>query len=194
MHVVHALEWPDRELIQYVEEEFPEAGVANVEEARALFSNLGYTYLDVRPSIELEEVGKVRGSVNIGIKNARRKYSTEKGKKILEKSDNPDFVAQVEKRFPNKDEAKLLIACSDGRKYSMDALIALDEAGYQNLVGLKGGYYAWNRKFDNKLARRRFGEYQENYTHDGDSCGIHSSGAGFEKVDQIEPWVPPDYD
>jgi len=34
MHVVHALEWPDRELIQYVEEEFPEAGVANVEEAR----------------------------------------------------------------------------------------------------------------------------------------------------------------
>jgi hypothetical protein len=62
---------------------------------QALFSNLGYTYLDVRPSIELEEVGKVRGSVNIGIKNAKRKYNTEKGKKVLEKSDNPDFVAQV---------------------------------------------------------------------------------------------------
>ena len=27
----------------------------------------------------------------------------------------------------------------------MDALMALDEAGYVNLVGLKGGYYAWNR-------------------------------------------------
>lgn len=50
------------------------------------------------------------------------------------------------------------------------------------------------RKFDNKLGRRRFGEYQENYIHDGDSTGIHGSGAGFERVDAIEPWVPPDYD
>lgn len=31
--------------------------------------------------------------------------------------------------------------------------------------------------FDNKLARRRTGEYAEAYTHSGDSCGIHSSGA-----------------
>ena len=50
------------------------------------------------------------------------------------------------------------------------------------------------RKFDNKLGRRRFGEYQENYIHDGDSTGIHGSGAGFERVDAIEPWVPSDYD
>lgn len=51
----------------------------------------------------------------------------------------------MEKRFPDKDEAKILIGCSNGRKYSMDALMALDEAGYTNIVGLKGGYYAWNR-------------------------------------------------
>jgi rhodanese-related sulfurtransferase len=181
-------------LIQQVAEEFPEAGVANVEEARALFSSLGYTYLDVRPSLELEEVGKVRGSVNIGIAHAQRKWNSEKGKRVLEKSDNPDFVAEVERRFPDKEEAKLLIACSDGRKYSIDALEALDEAGYVNLVGLRGGYYAWNRKFDNKLGRRRYGEYQEDYLHDGDSGGIHASGAGFDRVDAIEPWVPPDYD
>ena len=54
-------------------------------------------------------------------------------------------MAQVELAFPDKDEAKLLIACSNGRNYSMDALEALDEAGYTNLVGLRGGYYAWNR-------------------------------------------------
>ncbi len=30
--------------------------------------------------------------------------------------------------------------------------------------------------FDNKLGRRRSGEYAETYSHDGDSCGIHSSG------------------
>jgi len=58
---------------------------------------------------------------------------------------------------------------------------------------LQGGYYAWFRVFDNKLGRRRNGEYQENYIHDGDSCGIHGSGAGFDRVDKIEQWVPPQY-
>ena len=37
-------------------------------------------------------------------------------------------------RFPNK-ETNILIACSDGKAYSMDALVALDEAGYINLAG-----------------------------------------------------------
>lgn len=59
---------------------------------------------------------------------------------------------QVEKRFPDK-EAKLLIGCSNGRTYSMDALEALDEAGYTNLAGLRGGYYAWFGVFDHKLNR-----------------------------------------
>lgn len=49
------------------------------------------------------------------------------------------------------------------------------------------------RTFDNKLARRRFGEYAENYSHDGDSGGIHASGAGFEKMDPAEAWRPPVY-
>jgi hypothetical protein len=57
----------------------------------------------------------------------------------------------------------------------------------------QGGYYAWFSVFDNKLNRRRNGEYQENYIHDGDSCGIHGSGAGFDRVDAIEKWVPPEY-
>lgn len=35
----------------------------------------------------------------------------------------------------------------------MDALMALDEAGYTNLAGLKGGYYAWFGVFDHKLNR-----------------------------------------
>ena len=46
-------------------------------------------------------------------------------------------VLQVEKRFPDKDNAKLLVACSNGTAYSIDALEALDEAGYVNIVGLK---------------------------------------------------------
>jgi hypothetical protein len=35
--------------------------------------------------------------------------------------------------------------------------------------------------------------YEENYSHDGDSGGIHASGAGLDKVDKIESWRPPVY-
>lgn len=53
-------------------------------------------------------------------------------------------ASQVQRKFPNK-EAKLLVSCSNGRQYSIDALEALDEAGYTNIVGLRGGYNAWFR-------------------------------------------------
>ena len=51
-----------------------------------------------------------------------------------QKTENPDFIKTVEKKFPNK-EHKILIGCSDGRAYSMDALMQLDEAGYTNIAG-----------------------------------------------------------
>lgn len=57
----------------------------------------------------------------------------------------------------------------------------------------RSGFYAWFRIFDNKGGRRRSGEYAEQYSHDGDSAGIHSSGAGFDRVDAIEKWVPPKF-
>ena len=47
--------------------------------------------------------------------------------------------AQVKKRFPDT-ETRLLIGCSDGKKYSIDALQALDEEGYTNMVGLRVSY------------------------------------------------------
>jgi rhodanese-related sulfurtransferase len=54
-------------------------------------------------------------------------------------------LLQIERRFPDKQNAKLLVACGNGTQYSIDALEALDEAGYVNLVGLKGGYRSWFR-------------------------------------------------
>ncbi len=45
-------------------------------------------------------------------------------------------AVQVLKRFPDKD-ATILVACSNGKKYSLDALGALDEEGYTHIVGLK---------------------------------------------------------
>jgi len=159
---------------------------------QVLFSALGYKYLDVRPTIETEEVGKVKGSINVPLMNAKWKFDSKENKRVMEKSENADFVKQVEKVIPDKD-TPIMVGCSDGTTYSIDALMALEDAGYTTMVGLKGGFYAWFRVFDNKLNRRKTGEYAEQYTHDGDSCGIHSSGAGFARVDAIESWVPPKF-
>lgn len=163
----------------------PTIQTANVEEARCLYEN-GWTYLDIRSEFELEESGKVKGAVNVPFVHIKRTYDSEKRERVVQKTDNEDFVKMVEKRFPDKANAKLIVGCSNGRAYSVDALEALDEAGYANLAWLKGGYQAWFNTFDNKLGRRRFGEYAETYMHDGDSCGIHASGAGFARVDAIE--------
>ena len=132
----------------------------------------------------------MKGSVNVPMMISTRKWSSEEKKKVVSKTPNEKFKEMVEKKFPDK-ETKILVGCSDGRTYSIDALEALDELGYTQLVWLKGGYYAWFGVFDHKLGRRKYGEYAENYTHDGDSCGVHASGAGFERVDAIEKWGPP---
>ncbi|EFN55379.1 hypothetical protein CHLNCDRAFT_134453 [Chlorella variabilis] len=185
-------EWTDEEFTAETLASFPDKAIATVEEARCLIERGDYTYLDVRPALELDAVGKFKGCVNIPVVNATWKWDAEQGKKVAEKEDNLDFIAQIEKRFPDKD-AGLVVGCSDGRTYSIDALELLDEAGYWNLVGLKGGFNSWFRVFDNKGNRRRTGEYAEEYSHDGDSCGIHSSGAGFDKVDKVDRWVPPTF-
>lgn len=159
--------------------------------AQVLTAELDYVYLDVRPTFEYEEAGKVKSSVNIPLKNTKKAFVD--GKKVLTKEDNPAFLAMVQKRFPKLD-TPLMVACSDGKAYSFDALTILEEeGGYTNLACLRGGYYAWFNVFDNKLNRRRNGEYQENYSAEGDSCGIHSSGAGFAKSDKADKWAPPKY-
>ncbi len=40
-------------------------------------------------------------------------------------------------QFPSKD-TPILIGCSDGQAYSIEALTTLEEAGYTRLVGLRG--------------------------------------------------------
>lgn len=49
---------------------------------QVLFSEDGYTYLDVRPTLELDEVGKVKGSVNIPLYNSVRKFNSETRQKV----------------------------------------------------------------------------------------------------------------
>ena len=63
--------------------------------AEQVLYETGYTYLDVRPELECDLVGKFKGSVNIPIMHATRKWSPEEQKKVVEKTENPDFVKMV---------------------------------------------------------------------------------------------------
>jgi hypothetical protein len=71
---------------------------------------------------------------------------------VVVKEPNPNFIQQFQRKFPSK-ETFFIVGCSDGKSYTLDALEALDEAGYVNMVALKGGYYSWFRKWDNNLRR-----------------------------------------
>ena len=56
-------------------------------------------------------------------------------------------------------------------------LEALDEAGYVNMVGLRGGYNGWSRTWDGKWRRRNLpGTFVEEYQHGADTCGVHATG------------------
>ena len=157
-------------------------GIANIFEVRCLL-DLGYKWLDVRSAPEHDEEHPTL-SVNIPIINAKRRFNSETKQREYIQTVNEDFIAQVEKKFPDK-ETKLIIGCSDGRLRSINALEALDEAGYTNIVGAKGGANGFMTLYDSKWRRRKGDGFTEAYEHDGDGCGIHGTGAGFQMSDNI---------
>ncbi|KAM3287755.1 rhodanese-like domain-containing protein 10 [Capsicum chacoense] len=58
---------------------------------------------------------------------------------------NDKFVKQVEQKIPDKDNAKVLVACGEGLR-SLMAISKLHEGEYKNLAWLAGGF---NRSSDN---------------------------------------------
>ena len=78
---------------------------------QALFSAGGYTYLDVRPKLEFEDLGKVVGSVNVPIVNSVRKYDPEQKKKVTQSSPNDNFVADVRSRRSPPASIDLVVVC-----------------------------------------------------------------------------------
>ena len=78
--------------------------------AQALVSSLGWTYLDVRSKLETEDVGKVRIAVNIPCVNCTKKWSSEQGKKVIQKEENEAFLAMVR----NWQVANDIIGCRVG--------------------------------------------------------------------------------
>ncbi len=69
-----------------------------------MLHSLGYTWLDVRPALEYEDAGKVKGSVNVSIMNMTKTFvgdgpAADK-KKVYVKSPNTEFVNQVRSDAP----------------------------------------------------------------------------------------------
>eukprot|EP01023_Acetabularia_acetabulum_P041755 TRINITY_DN4089_c0_g1_i1.p2 TRINITY_DN4089_c0_g1~~TRINITY_DN4089_c0_g1_i1.p2 ORF type:complete len:223 (-),score=48.69 TRINITY_DN4089_c0_g1_i1:403-1071(-) len=181
--------YPNKEFIQATLDAFNsgEKAIANVEEARALFSDGGYTFLDIRPTLEVDMIGKLRNSVTVPYKIAKKRF--EAGEMIITTKPNENFLAEVNKKIPNK-ETPIIVCDTNGKKYALEVLGLLEDDDYTNLVGLRGGFFAWYRTWDNKLNRRVFQEYTTNDAANGDAMGIHTTGVGFERMDKsgMEAW------
>lgn len=75
---------------------------------QCLYSNGGYTYLDVRSQLEVEEVGKVKDAVNIPFMLVSRKYDPETRERKMVKEPNPDFVRQVRQKRLKVNQTRFL--------------------------------------------------------------------------------------
>ena len=82
--------------------------------------------VDVRTKVEHTFVGHPIGAIHVAWKEAP------------DWQVNSRFVAEVEKRVPNKN-APILLLCRSGQR-SLDAAKALEEAGYQRLINIVDGF------------------------------------------------------
>ena len=147
-------EYPNPAFIADVMSRAPAEPFANVLEGRVLLVN-GYTYIDVRTKAEFEE-GHVRGTLNIPLINATKRWDADlKDYGFERQRANRNFVRQVEAQVPNK-RTPIMVGCSDGRLRTIPALLALDEAGYEVLIGVRGGFMAWSKYYDERLDRKPY--------------------------------------
>ena len=110
---------------------------------------------------------------------------------------NDAFLREVAHHFPDA-ATPLLVHCSDGSARSLAALRALDAAGYTRLAGIKGGYNAFTREFDAKLAWRHtdsaydgqggrdmWREVDGSAAFGGDQTTGLNHGNSFERMDNV---------
>ncbi len=202
---------PDPDYIKEVLAAFPEEGVANVEQAlvratgpcdaimvgsehpslecdeQVLYLEGGYKFLDVRSDRE-RDLGSIKGSIHVPFSQDKKSWSGTEVQITKTQVKPEDWLAAVNRKVRDK-KTKLILHDMNG-DVAIDCLELMFENGYENIVGLNGGFKPWFKTFDFNLRRRNFGEYQENYNStdqlgSGDSCGIHSSGAGFENQDRL---------
>ena len=121
-----ALYFPtDTEYIAAIGADYPDAGIANWEEARCLFSDHGYNILDIRSEVEIDQIGnpprsprppRARRQVLRGPADFRqvavRLGGGQEGDE--EHGEERGFIRKVEELFPDKANAKIIVACSTG--------------------------------------------------------------------------------
>jgi rhodanese-related sulfurtransferase len=182
---VQIAQYPDPAFCKAVMAAFPAAGTCSPDEARVLYSE-NYAFLDVRSAEELETEGKVLPKMpnvfHVPIVKFSKRYDSGLGRKVVDKTPNSNFVADVAKLATSKDQ-ELIILCSgvpsQGQQRSQQALEQLKTAGYTNLVVLQGGYPAWAVLFTNKLERRVVGfVIASGGTSIEQSTGVSSKGSG----------------
>jgi len=187
--------------------------VADCEQARVLWDH-GWDFLDVRCDVEREffgacpnpPPGTVGGVNEVVVVSGPEKcrcvplvtatsyrYSSDaKAKVFVGAKMNERFLADVEREFPDKSAAKIVVVCSDGRQRAVAALERLEEAGYERLVLLRGGFNLWNRGWTSKLSRRiPHGEFKSDYRKPGDVQQFSRGDKAGNANDAIAfgPWV-----
>ncbi|PNW71648.1 hypothetical protein CHLRE_16g663150v5 [Chlamydomonas reinhardtii] len=114
------------------------ARFVDVEEGKKLLDQSGYKFLDVRSKSEYE-----------------REHLTKPPRACFNVPHQPesDFAARVARQLPST-ATKMLVVCSDGGEASSRAVQQLEAAGYNEALGVEGGYQAWTKVFTTSGRRR----------------------------------------
>lgn len=145
---------PNPAFIKSVLEAFPDAGVANVEEALVLFLEGGYKFLDVRSDRE-RDFGAIKNSIHVPYTKDKKEF-TDGGMKVTKtKMDAEAWLKAVNAKILRKD-TKIIVHDMIGKKYGLECLELLFENGYENVVGLKGGFKVGHFILSNRPHRDRF--------------------------------------
>jgi len=103
--------------------------IENMEPQQAwdlLQQNSNAVLIDVRTKVEHAFVGHPLGAVHIAWKEAPDWLI------------NPEFVAEVIQLVPDR-HTPILLLCRSGQR-SLDAAKALEQAGFQRLINIEGGF------------------------------------------------------
>jgi rhodanese-related sulfurtransferase len=146
------LQHPNPDFIRATLEAFPDAGVATVEEALVLYLEGGYKFLDVRSDRE-RDFGAIKNSIHVPYTKDKKEF-LEGGMKITKtRMDKEAWLKAVNSKILKKD-TKLIVHDMIGKTYGLECLELLFENGYENIVGLKGGFKPWFKTFDFNLRRQ----------------------------------------